>query len=333
MGIVGNKSSRYWINYGGGGQLSYPTSLTTTLSESPNWMALNKTTNKIYVSDDAGSPAYSIALVNAANLNFIGYIFLSSAEINVIAANPSTNKIYAAGASNTLYVIDGSTDTLKTTVAVGDTPFGVAINSITNRIYVINEGVSGTGQGTVTVIDGSNDTVITTINVGSSTGIGSFVSVNPNTNKIYASVYEDGIVAVIDGKTNTVIKNITVGNLAFGSSINTITNKIYVINLLDNTVSVIDGNADVVTATVTIPGASSDLNGISANPNNNRTYVAFTTGGSANYVTVIKGSDYSTYTVTAPFNSIRNILVDPTTDVVYVDTAQATGTIGAILSQ
>ena len=87
-----------------------------------------------------------------------------------IIVNPVTNKIYVAAAngnatSTTIFnqdgnvvVIDGRTDTVRTTIEVGRDPFALALNPVTNRIYVAN---AGNGIfGTVSVIDGSNDTLV-----------------------------------------------------------------------------------------------------------------------------------------------------------------------------
>ena len=53
-------------------------------------------------------------------------------------------------------VIDGATLTTQT-VTVGDCPFGVAVNTVTNKVYVATCGSdpSCASNGTVTVIDGS----------------------------------------------------------------------------------------------------------------------------------------------------------------------------------
>ena len=47
--------------------------------------------------------------------------------------NPVTNKIYVTNYnSNSVSVIDGTTNTVTTTIAVGANPNGAAVNSITN---------------------------------------------------------------------------------------------------------------------------------------------------------------------------------------------------------
>ena len=55
-------------------------------------------------------------------------------------------------------VIDGVSNTVIATVTVGSDPYGVAVNSVTNKIYVVNycgnDLSCSTYSGTVTVIDG-----------------------------------------------------------------------------------------------------------------------------------------------------------------------------------
>ena len=58
-----------------------------------------------------------------------------------VGVNPSTNTIYVANeGSNTVSVIDGSTNAVTATVTVGTNPYDVGVNPSTNTIYVANEG-------------------------------------------------------------------------------------------------------------------------------------------------------------------------------------------------
>src|SRR5579862_3343421 len=92
--------------------------------------------------------------------------------------------------------------TVAATVAVGTQPFAVAVNPVTNQIYVVNY-----GGNSVTVIDGATNTT-TTLAVGSNP-VG--VAVNPITNQIYVTNYYSSSVTVINGATNTVITTVSVG--------------------------------------------------------------------------------------------------------------------------
>ena len=70
---------------------------------------------------------------------------------------------------------------------MGYYPYGVAVNSVTNRIYVANQCGSDptcASDGTVSVIDGASNTVIATVTVGSRPY---GVAVNSVTNQIYVA--------------------------------------------------------------------------------------------------------------------------------------------------
>src|SRR5260370_23622305 len=88
--------------------------------------------------------------------------------------------------------------TVTATVAVGQSPSAMAVNPVTNKIYVANR-----SDNTVTVIDGASNTVSATVPVGTSPVA---VAVSPTTNKIYVVNQGDTLnpstVTVIDGTTN-----------------------------------------------------------------------------------------------------------------------------------
>src|SRR5690242_2631102 len=74
-----------------------------------------------------------------------------------IAVNPATNTIYVAnndypaqtGATGSISVIDGATNTVTATLAPEDLPTGVAVDQIHNKIYVAIWGTTS-----VATIDG-----------------------------------------------------------------------------------------------------------------------------------------------------------------------------------
>ncbi len=133
------------------------------------------------------------------------------------------------------------------TLPAGNSPYAVAVNSATNKIYVANA-----ADNTVTVIDGvTNNT--TTVNVGV---VPYAVAVNSATNKIYVAnltctaspCASAGTVTVIDGATNNTA-TVNVGVQPYTLGVNSVTNQIYVANNCGNdlncaslgTVTVING--------------------------------------------------------------------------------------------
>ena len=168
-------------------------------------------------------------------------------------------------------VIDGASNTVIATVTVESQPYAAAVNSATNRIYVLNScGTDlscSTFRGTVSVIDGVSNTVR---GHRSRRGLPPSPVVNTVTNQIYvpnacgndpcAIPNGTGTVTVIDGATNN-STSVKVGIRPFALDVNTVTNKIYVANQCGDdpscnrtaTVTVIDG-ATLATSDVPIGG-------------------------------------------------------------------------------
>jgi YVTN family beta-propeller protein len=72
---------------------------------------------------------------------------------NAVSVNPLTNTIYVVNSDNTVSVIDGNTNRVVATVAVGAAS-GISVNLLTNMIYVVNN-----DENTVSVINGTTNIV------------------------------------------------------------------------------------------------------------------------------------------------------------------------------
>jgi len=190
--------------------------------------------------------------------------------------------------------------TVTATVAAGPGAHGVAVNPVTNKIYVANG-----GNGTVTVIDGATNAT-TTVTVGTNPYV---IAVNTITNQIYVANNGSAFVTVIDGATNATT-NVPAGANQRGLSVNPITNKIYVANGGSNTVTVIDGatNATTTIAAGTFPNTTA------VNPVTNQIYVA---NENSSTVTVIDGATNNTTTLTVLANPV-SLAVNPVTNKIYV---------------
>jgi len=129
---------------------------------------------------------------------------------------------------NSVTVINGASSA-TTTINAGSAPFALAVNPVTNRIYVANYGGSS-----ITVINGANNAT-TTVSAGSNPDA---VAVNPVTNKIYIANYNSGNVTIIDGISNATT-TATAGSSPFAVAVNPVTGTAYAGNQLDNDVTVI----------------------------------------------------------------------------------------------
>jgi YVTN family beta-propeller protein len=304
-----------------------------------NWTEIQKLITSDGVSyDNAGfavAASGTAAALGVPNANIGGHAYQGAAYFYQQAPAPTPTPTptstpcavlaYISNAdSNTVSVIDTSNNTVVATIAVGNSPFGVAINPDGTRAYVANAfssdisvidtsnntviatvalantpyGVAITPDGTrayvtnpvsnsVSVIDTSNNTVVATIAVGS---IPYGVAITPDGSRAYITNNQEDSVSVIDTSTNTVVATVPVGTFPYGVAVNPDGTRVYLANEFSGDVSVIDTSTNTVVATVPIGNAPY---GVAITPNGTRAYVANFT---SNNVSVI---DTSTNTVVA----------------------------------
>jgi YVTN family beta-propeller protein len=223
----------------------------------PGLMVVNPLTNKIYVVNNCGndvncqSPG-SVTVINGVNNSVLATIPVGG-NPEGIALNQGTNTIYVvnvcggdpscSGSAGTVSVIDGSRDTVVGSFAVGYSPFFVAVNQVTGKVYVANgcgDDPTCASQGTATVIKAGGPQ---TIPLGGYEPFG--LSVNPVTNEIYAvnscgaslpCGSSAGSVTVIDGSSDTVEPSspVNVGLFPYFAEVDAVTNKVYVANAFCN---------------------------------------------------------------------------------------------------
>ena len=80
----------------------------------------------------------------------------------------------------------------------------MAVNPVTNQVYVANQGVDDGINGDVTVIDGAtNNATSVTVPTAGAADYPVAMAVNPVANKIYVANLDSSNVTVIDGATNS----------------------------------------------------------------------------------------------------------------------------------
>jgi YVTN family beta-propeller protein len=198
------------------------------------------------------------------------------------------------------------------TVPVGYRPHGVAVNPLTNRIYVSNAGDTGLGNSnTVSVINGADNTVVATITVGSEP-FG--VAVHTGLNRVYVSNRFDGTVSVIDGATNGVVATIPLPGAVQPEEIavNKASGKIYVANWSSSNVSVINTATNAFLYNIAV---GSGANGATVNAAANRIYVS---NFYSNSISIIDGSTDTVVDSIAGVNSPNGLKYDALTNRLYV---------------
>jgi len=212
---------------------------------SPTGVAVDTANNKVFISNNYTNDGVDV--INAAAGNSVSTVLFGGAYALGVAVNPNINRTYSNDWGD-LYVIDTVTNSLVGgPLAVGgDTsPFGIAVNPLTNRVYL----TWFTSTGTVYVIDGVSNSLITTVAVGMDpTGVG----IHSTANKAYVANSGTNNVSVIDLVGNTVIATINVGTTPEGLAVDPGANRAYVANSGSGTISVIDTTTDTVIATITV---------------------------------------------------------------------------------
>jgi YVTN family beta-propeller protein len=205
------------------------------------------------------------------------------------------------------------------TIPVGNTPEGVAVNAVTNTIYVANE-----LSNTVSVIDGATNAVTATVGVGTSPN---GIAVNPTTDLIYVANNGAGTVSVIDGATDAVTATIPVGLFPEGVAVNPVTDRIYVTNgstrvgvgscgnSVPYTVSVIDGVSNSVTTTILVGICPF---GVAVNPSTNLVYVVNEFPGAVSVVDAATNMVTASISVGGFLKPPKAVAVDAQTNTVYV---------------
>jgi YVTN family beta-propeller protein len=268
---------------------------------SPNAVAVNSLTNKIYVVNNCGNDLTcasngTVTVIDGSTNNVTATVTVGSNPYGV-AVNSVTNKIYVANIcggdpscqtySGTVAVIDGATSTVAATVPIGANPYAPIVNSVTNKIYVPNacgnDPSCQTNSGTVTVIDGVTNNP-TSVDVGISPDA---ADVNTATNQVYVAnecgddptCASKATVTVIDGVTLATSEVALPGYYPFALAVNSVTNKIYVpsdclsdpsCHTPNGTLTVIDGTT-LATADVAV---ESFPNSLAVNSVTNKIYVA-----------------------------------------------------------
>jgi len=233
--------------------------------------------------------------------------------INVL--QPSVYAYITNMGSNSVSVIDTSTNTVTATINAGHYPLGVVIAPDGTKAYVAN------AEGTVSIIDTSINNVIGTVEVG---GYPYGIAISPDGKKVYVACDEgsnNGYIYVIDTSTNTVTAAVPVGDTHLGVAVTPNGTKVYVTNYFSDNISIIDTATNNVIGTVNIgdfPVA------VAVNPDGKNVYVANTNyplEGGGRFTGTVSVIDTTTNNVTAVVEvgaSPSGIAVNPTGTKVYV---------------
>jgi YVTN family beta-propeller protein len=162
----------------------------------------------------------------------------------------ATKRIYLTGSgSSKLWAIDEKTNAV-TSVATGEIPCAVAVDSMAKRIYVANY-----GSDSVTVIDAASEDaasekVIATVQVGQRPQA---VAVDSKAHRVYVANTHGDTVSVIDGTLNRVVATLKTGKAPYAIAVDREMHRAYVATMAGG-VTVIDGRT--LTAATAAPATA-----------------------------------------------------------------------------
>ncbi len=240
------------------------------VGKEPVALAINESTNRIYVANNAEG---SVSVIDGTNDVVVAMVNVGTLPY-VLAVNPVTNKIFVSNTfSNEITLIDGATNaTSKIEAGSADS---IVIDTKRDRAYLI--GWEGTS---LTVLD-SKPAIVGKIQMGGMHLWG--MAVDEAAGKLYVTRAGNAELAIVD-EASGAVTNIATGATPCAVAVNPATNLIYVVNHDDSTVTVIDGTHGKVSATVEV---ETKPQGIAVDATANRLYVANVHGDS---VSVIDGA-------------------------------------------
>jgi YVTN family beta-propeller protein len=232
-----------------------------------------------------------------------------------ITVDEDNNLLFVVNSgTDRLSVVNGSSNVVITRINVGEGPFDLTFNPVTDKIYVTN-----LISKDISVIKRENNGWVNgkSIHVG---GQPMDIVADSVNNRVYVADPSTGNMTVIDGDEDKVVANVSITNMTaergIGIAFDDLTNRIYVANPNTHNVTVIDASTAQKIANISsVYGNDFKPIDITLDPISNRGYVA---DSSLNSLFVIDlATNTITYEIPVGF-SPNNVAVNPTNHLIYV---------------
>ncbi|BFT76037.1 YncE family protein [Paenibacillus sp. P36] len=202
---------------------------TIRVGGSPALIAIDERTNRIYVTNVMKD---SVHVIDGSTLSVIKTIKVGKNPIITPGIIPEKNRIYVANnLSRFASVISGTTLGKSTPIQLGELQSELAVNALTNRIYLTS--AQQEGKGKLFVVSGLTNTITATLSIPTFSSL----LVNPLTNRYYVGDTDTRNLFVYSGLTNRLLVKLRTGQSAGSMALNKRSNRIYVGN--ENSITVI----------------------------------------------------------------------------------------------
>lgn len=201
----------------------------------PRYVAVNPTTNRVYVSNSGSD---DVSVIDAAANTVVATVVVG-ANPQDLAVNPATNRFYVVTTgSEGVLLVDTDSNIVVATLPAGSHSAQVAVDETTNRFYVTN-----TMIGNVSVFDGASNALITAVELGERP-TGSFgVAVHSANKEVWLPTFSPGSnhLVLFDAVSNTISSRLADVGGGTGVAVNPTTGLVYVVDPTSNVVAVVDG--------------------------------------------------------------------------------------------
>ncbi|MBL1078805.1 protein kinase [Nocardia sp. 2] len=268
-----------------------------------------------------GGPSDGAGVVQAATIP------VGNGSDGDIAIDAQAQRAYVVNSvDNTVTVIDTSTNTVATTVPVGEYPRGVAVDPATRTAFVLNSVAPVGNRSTVSVLDLTTNTVTATIPTGKNS-IG--IAVDSSTHAVFVVDKNDsttteltGSLTIIDPSAKAVTGTIPLSTGAeevISLALDSKTHIAYVTTRNERAVKVVDTLTRTVKTVIPLQASGITLDRIAVDPERRVLYI---TDGTV--ITVVDTvSNVITDTIELDISSSRmdqaqrNVVIDPDTGTAY----------------
>ncbi len=176
-------------------------------------LTVDSVLNRIYVTVDAlgAGPNPVLRMITGATSTFTPTNDTPLPDAGTAAAfNRANGLVYVAIPDSDMVVaVDPIAKTIVKRIPVGTQPFALAVNPVTNRVYVIDQRFSGQFPFNLYVIDGATNSLVTTVPQFNYEFAS--VAVDVVNNRVYVGTRFNSFLLVFDGATDFISGFINAG--------------------------------------------------------------------------------------------------------------------------
>jgi len=197
----------------------------------------------------------------------------SSGIIDLLAVNPPTDRLYLSRLGPaTLDIISASTFEMITTIPLESPVQDMAVNTLTNRLYVT---LSSQGRNQVLALDGDNGDVLASLAIGDEYQ-SSVLAVDEAAERLYVGkgTSEEPGITIVDGRTMKPVAEIPTLTSVYGLAVDPPLNQLYAAQTYENRVLVLDVKRETAVARI---ATAVELMDLEVEPQTQRLYATDST--------------------------------------------------------